>query len=176
VVRYYRDRVASRDQLVEAVRRERSLSESVRQRALALAAIVPEDPVRLNEACWLVVRAPGADSTAYLMALHQAERACELDPRDANYQGTLGTARYRTGDWSRAIADLERAIALRKSDGPVNVAEGFFIAMAHWQLGHKTQAREWLHKAAQWMDKGSQPDFFLFRAEAMKLLGVQKKD
>jgi eukaryotic-like serine/threonine-protein kinase len=176
VVRYDRDRVASRDQLLEAIRRERSLSERVRQLALALAAIVPEDPDRLNEASWFVVRAPGADSAAYLMALHQAERACELDPKDANYQGTLGTARYRIGDWKRAIADLEKAISLRKADTLLNANEGFFIAMAQWQLGAKTQAREWFDKAVQWMKKGSDADLYHFRAEAMRLLEVEKKD
>jgi dipeptidyl aminopeptidase/acylaminoacyl peptidase len=178
VVRHFLERTASRDQLTEAINRDRSLPEGVRQRALALAARVPEDPDRLNEVSWAVVRVPRANSAEYVLALHQAERACELSPRDSDCLGTLGTAEYRTGDWKRAIADLEKAISLRGAEKPQNAAEAFFIAMAYWQLGAKTQAREWLDKAEQWLKKGRQYQGELnpIRAEAMELLGVKTKD
>ena len=57
-----------------------------------------------------------------------------------------------------------------------NGPNGFFLAMAHWQLGDKSKAREWFDKAAAWMEKGKQDDANLkrFRAEAAELLGVGK--
>lgn len=174
VVRYYLERIASRDELIEAIRRDRSLPATVQQRALNLAALLPEDPARLNHNSWIVVRAPGADSAAYLHALHQAERACELNSKHVDYLHTLGTARYRTGDWKRAIADLEKAISLGKTDDRLSASAGFFIAMAHWQLGAKKPAREWFDKAVQRMKEVSNAELERFRAEAMRLLEVEK--
>jgi hypothetical protein len=46
--------------------------------------------------------------------------------------------------------------------------------MAHWQLGHKEDARNWYDNAAAWMDK-NQPnsaELDRFRAEAADMLGV----
>ena len=49
--------------------------------------------------------------------------------------------------------------------------------MAHWQLGHKDEARTWYDKAAAWMEKdnhgGGEDELIRFRAEAAALLGVQ---
>jgi hypothetical protein len=50
----------------------------------------------------------------------------------------------------------------------------FFLAMAHWRLGDKPQARSWYGKAVSWMEK-NQPrneELMRFRAEAAALLGV----
>jgi hypothetical protein len=50
----------------------------------------------------------------------------------------------------------------------------FFLAMAHWQLGEKDEARKYYDKAVAWMDKNKPDDEELrrFRAEAAALLGV----
>ena len=52
----------------------------------------------------------------------------------------------------------------------------FFLAMAHWHLGDKDQAREWYDRAVQWMEKNKRQDEDLrqFRAEAAELLEVNK--
>ena len=57
-----------------------------------------------------------------------------------------------------------------KIDG--NSFDFFFLAMAHWQLGEKEQARQWNDKAVAWMDKNTPKDEELlrFRAEAEALL------
>jgi hypothetical protein len=70
--------------------------------------------------------------------------------------GTLGTARYRTGDWKGAVADLEEAIGLRNPDHPHNAYNGFVLAMAHWQLGEKDKARAWFDKSVVRMANGLQ--------------------
>ena len=53
----------------------------------------------------------------------------------------------------------------------------FFLAMTHWQLGSKEEARKWYDQAVQWMEKNAPENGELrhFRAEAAKLLGVEKK-
>jgi hypothetical protein len=53
---------------------------------------------------------------------------------------------------------------------------GFFLAMAHWQLGDKDQARQGYDESVEWMDK-HQPgnaELRCFRAEAAELLGIQE--
>jgi serine/threonine protein kinase/tetratricopeptide (TPR) repeat protein len=110
-------------------------------------------------------------------AFELAKRATELSPREANIWGTLGTARYRTGDSKAAIADLEKAIGLRTPEDPMNANEGFFLAMAHWRLGEKDKARDWFARSVQWMDKAFKDNVELkrFRTEAAGLLGMEKK-
>lgn len=51
----------------------------------------------------------------------------------------------------------------------------FVLAMAHWRLGDKDEARRRFDQAVRWMDK-NQPtgrDLGRFRAEAARLLGVK---
>jgi hypothetical protein len=61
------------------------------------------------------------------------------------------------------------------SDDPTNAFNGYFLAMAHWQLGEKDKAREWFAKSVAWMDKRLNDDTELkrFRAEAAELIGVK---
>lgn len=52
---------------------------------------------------------------------------------------------------------------------------GFFLAMAHWQLGEKDKAREWFAKSVQWMEKGAKDEELRrFRVEAAELLGIKE--
>ena len=100
------------------------------------------------------------------------------DPKKADFRDTLGTARYRAGDWKGAIADLEQALRLRKADDSANSSAGFFLAMASWQVGDKAKAREWFDKSVAWMEQGKQKDdadLKRFRAEAAELLGIKEK-
>jgi tetratricopeptide (TPR) repeat protein len=85
-------------------------------------------------------------------------------------------AHYSAGDWKAAIEALKKSMELRKGGDSF---DWFFLAMAHWQLGEKEQARKWYDQAVQWMQKHAPQDADLkhFRAEAATLLGVadQKK-
>jgi eukaryotic-like serine/threonine-protein kinase len=128
----------------------------------------------MNDLAQLLATVSDVKSRDPQQAIELATQAVEKSPKTADYRGTLGIARYRTGDWKGAIADLEQAISLGKPDDPVNANQGFFLAMAHWQLGDKAKAREWFDKAVQWMEKGKKDDADLkcFRAEAAELLGV----
>ena len=51
----------------------------------------------------------------------------------------------------------------------------FFLAMAHWRLGEKDKAPQWLGKGVRWMEKNLPDDEELrrFRSEAEELLGVK---
>jgi tetratricopeptide (TPR) repeat protein len=154
----------------------------LREEALALskAKFGPDYPLTLvimNNLAYFLAHASDVKYRDPPRALELAKKAAELSPKTTNYW-VSGGARYRTGDWKGAIADLEKAISLRKLDNPLNANEGFFLAMAHWQLGEKDKAREWFGKSVQWMEKGNKEDAELkqFRAEAAELLGVEKND
>ncbi|HUQ69688.1 MAG TPA: tetratricopeptide repeat protein, partial [Planctomycetaceae bacterium] len=80
-----------------------------------------------------------------------------------------GVAHYRAGDWKAAIATLEKAIELRKGG---DCFDWLSLAMAHWQLGNKDEARQWNDRAVAWMEKNNPQDEELkrFSAEAAELL------
>ena len=61
---------------IDSVRNNHALSEEVRQEALALAEGWPASSGLLNNASWAVACKPGADASAYRLALRQAEEAC----------------------------------------------------------------------------------------------------
>ena len=83
---------------------------------------------------------------------------------DAGIRNTLGVALYRAGDFEGAKAAL--------SSGP-SCEDWLFLAMAHWKLGEKKEARASYERARVWLSKHPpSADQARFRAEAAALLGV----
>jgi hypothetical protein len=70
------------------------------------------------------------------------------------------------------VAALEKALQLRSGG---DSSDWFFLAMAHWQLGEREQARQRYGQAVQWMNKNNPYDVELcrLRAEAATLLGIE---
>jgi serine/threonine protein kinase/Flp pilus assembly protein TadD len=132
----------------------------------------------MNNLAWVLATASDARVRDPARAVELAATAARLAPKRADFRGTLGTARYRAGDWEQATRDLEKAIDLRGPDDPVNANEGFFLAMARWRLGDGAGARRWFEKGAAWMDRARTrgDEVRRFRAEAAALLGVADDD
>jgi tetratricopeptide (TPR) repeat protein len=105
------------------------------------------------------------------MAVKDATRRTEADFADC--WNTLGVAHYRAGELKEAIAALEKC---RELDD--EWSNPFFLAMAHWELGHKDEARRWYDKGVKWIDRWgrSNPSLIRFRGEAAQLLGVAEKE
>lgn len=63
-------------------------------------------------------------------------------------------------------------MALRKGG---DSCDWFFLAMAHWKMGQKEEARTSNDQAVQWMENHRPNDEELrrFRAEAAELLGIK---
>ncbi len=107
-------------------------------------------------------------------AVELAKKAVELAPKEGHHWNSLGIAHYRGGDCKAAITALERSMELRKGGDSL---DWFILAMAHWQLGGKEEARKWYDRAVEWMEK-NQPnhgELRCFRAEAGVLLGITEK-
>jgi serine/threonine protein kinase/tetratricopeptide (TPR) repeat protein len=133
---------------------------------------VPDSAELNNNAAWLRATCADASLRDPKQAVTLAGRAVRLAPENGAYWNTLGVAHYRARHWPKVITVLEKSMKLRKGG---DASDWFFLAMAHWQLGHKEEARRWHDRAAAWM-KQQPPNEELgrFRAEAEKLLESKK--
>lgn len=138
--------------------------------------LFPNEPHAFNGLAWLFATSSNPKWRQPAQALELAMKTFQLVPKnDKNFQtclNTLGIAQYRNGDWKKTLEVLEEAVELSTHDLSFS---GFFLAMAHWQLGEKVTARTWYDKSVAWMDQNKPKDEELlrFRAEAAELLGIQ---
>lgn len=132
------------------------------------------DPVVLNGLAWRLAVAADPSNRDPALAVALAEKAVQAGPKDGRYWNTLGVARYRAGDISGAVRDLENSMSLRDGGDAYN---WYFLAMAHWQLGDKDEARKLYDKASKWTDKNQPNKEVLrrFRADAAQLLGLAER-
>jgi serine/threonine protein kinase/Tfp pilus assembly protein PilF len=154
-----------RDALVRVLtERSRQLIEEVIQSGR-------NDPGLLNIAAWILATSRCSRIHDPARAVKIARLAVEEAPQQGDFWNTLGVAYYRAGAWNSAVEALGESMKLRKGgDGE----DWFFLAMAHWQLGERVQARAWYVRAVEWMARNRLRDGKLkqFRAEAAALLGL----
>ena len=128
----------------------------------------------LNQFAWSLATCPVLQLRDAAQAVELARKAVEMSTRKGDLSqrwNTLGVALYRTGHWKAAIAALEKSMGLDSGGESFN---GFFLAMARWQLGQRDEARACYDKAVTWMEKkkDKDPELVGFRAEAAALLGL----
>jgi Flp pilus assembly protein TadD len=125
-----------------------------------------------NNLAWAMTKLPASAPRYADTALELARRAVALRPESPDSENTLGVARYRAGDWQGAIETLTKAEEMAP-DRPLRF-NGFFLAMAYWQLGHRDNARRSYDRSVTWMEKNARSDAELIRirAEAEALLGL----
>jgi WD40 repeat protein len=132
-----------------------------------------EAPLLNNNTAWFLATDPNLDNRDSAWAVELGKMAVEQAPENAGYVNTLGTAYYRAGQWQPAIEALKRSIDLEL---PASAYNTLFLAMAHWQVGEKDEARKWYGQAIEWMQKNQTNDELRrFRAEAEELLGATGK-
>jgi serine/threonine protein kinase/Flp pilus assembly protein TadD len=133
---------------------------------------IHNDPVAQNEMASFLTTCQTVQLRDAPRAVALAEKAVEQAPKKGEFWNTLGVARYRAGNWQAAVAALEKSRQLRSGG---DAFDFFFLAMAHWQLGDKAQARNWYDQAIKWMEhKPKDDDLDHFRDEAAALLGFAK--
>jgi WD40 repeat protein/serine/threonine protein kinase len=128
--------------VLERVRTDPSISEPVRQEALAIVERAVDDPDRFDAASRAILRRPGAPASEYRNALDWAETACRLDPGRADFEIMRGVAQYRLAQYELALATLTRADELwrrhNRDSLPVAVA---VLAMTQHHLGKSAEAQ-----------------------------------
>jgi tetratricopeptide (TPR) repeat protein len=123
-----------------------------------------------NNVAWFLATAEIPAHRDPALAIELAKKAVESDPQSGNYQNTLGVARYRAGDWKQAVSDLEKSISLGNSTS----FNFFFLAMAHWQLGNKEDARQSYEQAISRTNRGNE-ELLRFQAEAEELMKLPER-
>jgi tetratricopeptide (TPR) repeat protein len=152
-----------------------SLTEPVRQEALALSEQVPENADHLNTAGRVVVNQPGAGVAAYRLALRRAEAACRLVPDNRTFLTTLGIAQFRLGQYREAVATLNQADRLNTALWHnASTEPTAFLALAQHHLGQADQARATLSRLRELMKKpehagNAQEQAFVREAEVIEL-------
>jgi tetratricopeptide (TPR) repeat protein len=123
-----------------------------------------------NELAWLLANCQEVEFRHPARAVERAQKAVELVPGNGSFWNTLGVANYRAGDWSAALAALEKSDELL--EGQMFSFNGYFLAMAHCQLGRHDEARQWYAKSVKWMDDNmsNNEELVRFRAEAEQTL------
>jgi tetratricopeptide (TPR) repeat protein len=109
-------------------------------------------------------------------AVELANKLVEATPKEAGRWNTLGVASYRAGNYKNAITALEKSETLAPERYLAHNA--LFLAMAHWELGQREQARTCYDQAVAWMEKNrsGDPDLLQWRTEAARLLGIELAD
>jgi tetratricopeptide (TPR) repeat protein len=99
------------------------------------------------------------------------EKAVQLDPKGWWHKHWWSVAAYRLGDWKAALDARQEKLRRR----PIAAVDRLFLAMTHWQLGDKIEARKWYDEAMTEIakdDKAPDTDLSNLRQEAEQLLGI----
>jgi len=131
---------------------------------------LPDFPEANNDFAWFLATCPQQQFRDSKHALALAQKAVAAQPQTVSYWTTLGTAHYRNGNWSDALAVLGKATA--DLDRP-SAASRFVLAMTHWQLGAKDDARRNFDQAVALSAENNNLVTRRFHAEAAALLGIQ---
>jgi tetratricopeptide (TPR) repeat protein len=138
---------------------------------------VPNQPKADEGLAWLLANCPDSHVRNPQEATRLARRGIELVPVDGHLWQVLGMAHYRAGQWTDAVASLERAMTLR---GGGEAPDHFFMAMTQWRLGHRDQARSWYERGIKHMERPDiragltvgNPEVDRLRSETAGLLGL----
>jgi serine/threonine protein kinase/uncharacterized protein HemY len=129
---------------------------------------------RIDQLAWLLAVRPDPEQRHTAPALDLAQQAVALAPRDGAVWTTLGAAHYRAGHYQAALESLTRSVELQPSD---ETAAFLFLAMTHWHLGNRDEARRWYDRAAERIDKGEPGSqrLTLLRREVAEVLGMSQQ-
>jgi tetratricopeptide (TPR) repeat protein len=140
----------------------------------------PDTPNGRNHLAWHLAARPDPRLSDYKRALELTKRAVEQGPDSGYIWNTLGLAHYRNGNWREAVATLEKS--MQQGEGGDSF-DRVLLAMAHWQLGNKDEARRWYSSAVRWMEENEQhaldewlrEDLARFHDEAAQVLGMKDR-
>lgn len=128
-----------------------------------------------NVLAWLLATCAEVELRDASRAVALASEAVKITPLSAENWNTLGTAHYRSGDYRAAITAVNRAVALRRRDDSF---DWFVLAMAHWKLRDKDQARKCYDEGLRRIqtNRRDRGELSRFQSEAAELLEIKKKD
>jgi WD40 repeat protein len=146
-----------KDELLDQLKRAKTVSEPLRREALALAATTKVPSWVFVFSAWFIVLYPDGSENQYRQALRWLEEANRLTPNEWGTLNELGMAQYRLGRFKEAAATLETAFKIGSTQaGGIPAGDLVFLAMAQHRLGREEEARKTLARARDpRMDPGS---------------------
>jgi eukaryotic-like serine/threonine-protein kinase len=126
----------------------------------------------INEVARLLLWTRKADERHLPRAIELARKSIAISPDFHGAWLTLGAAQYRAGDWKATVAALEKSVTLSVGADPLDL---LYLAMAHFQLGHRDEARRQYDLAVAAIDNrpGAERWVRRLRAEAAALLKIE---
>jgi WD40 repeat protein/serine/threonine protein kinase len=160
------EKLLAPEQAQESIRRDQTLRDAVREKALALAQHYRGDTQTLGRgSSQLLWSHLGTD--VYRRMLRRFEAASRADPDCGDALADFGAALYRAGEYQKALDTLLRADRLNdEAYGGSIFADLAFIAMSHHQLGHRDEAQEYLNRLRESVKHYAS----LFSSDAQRLL------
>jgi len=139
-----------------------------------LSSTHPETLDNMKRLAWLLTASKDLKLRDPERAVALAKEVSESKPDDGELWNTLGIAHYRASNWQFAVNAMVKSMELR------NGGDSFgwlYLAMAHWQLGNKDEARRRYDRVVNWMteNKPENEDLTRLHNEAAELLGVSEK-
>jgi tetratricopeptide (TPR) repeat protein len=149
-------------------------AEEFRQARALAEQLSPQHPEVQNQLAWLLATCPDRQFREPRRAVELAKQVVERESQFGDSWLTLGAAHYGTGDHQAALRALEKAIQIPQDYGS---HARFYLAMTHWQLGKKEQARPWYEQAVREMEYRElhSAETCRIRAEAEKLLRIKSE-
>jgi serine/threonine protein kinase/Flp pilus assembly protein TadD len=122
-----------------------------------------------NCLAWFLATCPEPSRRDACEAVRLTKNAIAAAPEEGNLWNTLGVAQYRDGDFKAAVESLKKSMALH---GGGDAYDWLFLAMACWKLDDREEARRWLAKGVEALQRDQTQDEELkrFQAEAQALL------
>jgi tetratricopeptide (TPR) repeat protein len=121
---------------------------------------------------WLRATCPDPSFRDFPAALRLATTGVANAPNSAGAHNALGVAQFRNGNWAAAVTEVRKSMAM---DDERDMAPNWFVlAIAHWKLDDRDQARKANSQGVEAMDEGDTDHTGLheLRAEASALLGL----
>jgi WD40 repeat protein/tRNA A-37 threonylcarbamoyl transferase component Bud32 len=135
----FKKKLFLRTEVLESLRADSTLRDSVRQEALLVAEALMPSATELNKTSKDTASRPDATPAELDLALRQAEAACESAGPNGDYQTTRGIVLYRLGRCHDAVDALTQADRLLEDKiRPETLA---FLAMAQYRDKFQDQAR-----------------------------------
>jgi Tfp pilus assembly protein PilF len=165
--RHRRNLVGSYLELANLLHRLGRHSEASEPYRKALA-LEEDDAGVNNDLAWFLATSPEPGVRDTARALRLAQKAVAARPDTYNFRNTLGVAYYRNGNDREAVTELEKATSMMGG----TPFDWFFLAMAHWRMGHRDLARTFFNRSVEWMTSRNSQDVELrrMRAEAETML------
>ena len=97
------------------------------------------------------VLAPDAVPDSALLV--QLTKKAMKETRTADRLFTLGMAHYRAAQFNDALARLEEAVRVDPAWTHRTCVTGLALALVHHRLGHEEEAREWLERTVEQLER-----------------------